>query len=125
MSIIDNYTDTYAVTEIITVHTERETALRTARTRNFELEEAIFLSFPALRDAARMAERLESSLSSTGLGPVARAVFVQEAFAPIVQTIFRETTCKALLESLHEDEEAALIERARVAAFDAFSARSI
>jgi hypothetical protein len=121
---IATYTDIHT-TEVSTVHTERETALRTARTRNFELEEAIFVSFPALRDAARMAERLESSLSSIGLSPAARAVLVQEAFAPIVQAIFRETTSKALLDSLHEAEEAALIERARVAAYNAFASRSI
>ncbi|MET4703336.1 hypothetical protein [Frigoribacterium sp. UYMn621] len=118
MSIIDTDTST----QITTASTARETALRTARTRNHALEEAIFLSFPALKDAARQAVKLESSLSSIGLSPAARAVFVQEAFAPIVQAIFRETTSAALLDSLHEDEEAALMERARRAAFEAFSA---
>ena len=102
----------------------RTNGIRTARTRNQELEEAIFLSFPALRDAARMAARLESSLASTGLSPVARAAFVREAFAPVVQTIFRETTSQALRDSLGTDEEAALIERARIAAETAFSARA-
>jgi hypothetical protein len=108
-----------------TALTARDTALRTARTRNHALEEAIFASFPALRDAACQAARLESSLSSTGLSPAARAVFVREAFAPIVQAIFRATTSEALLDSLREDEEATLMERARLAAFEAFSARSL
>lgn len=98
--------------------------IRTARARNQELEEAIFLSFPALRDAARMAARLDSSLSSI-LGPVARAAYVREAFAPIVQSSFREITSQALRDSLRPDEEAALIERARVAAESAFNTRAI
>jgi hypothetical protein len=41
-----------------TALTARDTALRTARTRNHALEEAIFASFPALRDAACQAARL-------------------------------------------------------------------
>lgn len=99
--------------------------LRTARTRNIELEEAIFQSFPALRDVASMAARLDSSLASTGLTPVVRAAFVREAFAPAVQTIFRETVSEALIASLSIDEEALLMERARLAAEEAFTARSI
>ena len=99
--------------------------LRTARTRNFELEEAIYSSFPALRDAARMAARLESSLAGTGLSPIARAAFVREAFAPVVQSIFHQTTSQALRDSLSTEAEADLIERARTAAETAFSARAV